>query len=53
MAARETAELPCDALARLFLGARVLLAEDERINRDVMTYLREDAGLAPDAANNG
>jgi len=53
MAPMETAELPCDALARLFPGARVLLAEDEPVNREVMTYLLEDAGLAPDTANNG
>jgi two-component system, sensor histidine kinase and response regulator len=53
MASMETAELPCDALARLFPGARVLLAEDEPVNREVMTYLLEDAGLVPETANNG
>ena len=45
-AARET-------LARDFFGVRVLVAEDEPVNREVMMFLLEDAGLAPEAASNG
>ncbi len=41
------------ALARLFPGTRVLVAEDEPVNRDVLTFILHDAGLAPDIANNG
>jgi len=42
-----------EALARLFPGVRVLLAEDEPINRDVMKFLLEDAGLLVDAVGDG
>ncbi|MCX7166822.1 MAG: CHASE domain-containing protein [Rhodocyclales bacterium] len=49
----QPAESPRKALARLFPGARVLLAEDEPVNREVMLFLLEDAGLAPDVACNG
>jgi CheY-like chemotaxis protein len=45
-AARET-------LARDFHGARVLVAEDEPINREVMVIQLEDAGLVPELAGNG
>jgi signal transduction histidine kinase/ActR/RegA family two-component response regulator len=42
-----------DMLQRDFQGSRVLLAEDEPINREVMLYLLEDAGLTVDVAVNG
>jgi PAS domain S-box-containing protein len=44
---------PRQALARLFAGARVLVAEDDPVNRDVLTFILDDAGLAPDIALNG
>jgi PAS domain S-box-containing protein len=47
------AEPPREALARLFPGVRVLVAEDEPVNREVLLFLLEDAGLAPDIASNG
>ena len=47
------AEPARDTLARLFPGVRVLVAEDEPVNREVMMFLLEDAGLAPEAASNG
>ena len=40
-------------LARQFRGARVLLAEDEPVNREIAIFLLEDAGLTVDVANNG
>jgi CheY-like chemotaxis protein len=53
VAAKETGESARLTLARLFAGTRVLLAEDEPINRDVTTFLLEDAGLAPEVAADG
>jgi CheY-like chemotaxis protein len=49
----QAAEPPREALARLFPGARVLVAEDEPVNREVLLFLLEDAGLAPEVASNG
>ena len=46
-------EPPREALARLFPGARVLVAEDEPVNREVLLFVLEDAGLAPEVASNG
>ncbi|OQW69769.1 MAG: hypothetical protein BVN35_18780 [Proteobacteria bacterium ST_bin11] len=46
-------EPPHLALARLFPCTRVLVAEDEPINREVMTYLLADTGLTPETASNG
>ena len=46
-------ESPRETLARLFPGARVLVAEDEPVNREVLMFLLEDAGLVPDVAING
>ena len=42
-----------EVLARDFPGARILLAEDEPVNREVMSFLLEDAGLSVDVAVNG
>ncbi len=47
------AEPARETLARDFPGVRVLVAEDEPVNREVMMFLLEDAGLAPEAASNG
>ena len=44
---------PHETLAQLFPGTRVLLAEDEPVNCEVIVFLLEDAGLAPDVAVNG
>jgi CheY-like chemotaxis protein len=41
------------ALAREFAGARVLVAEDEPVNREVVMNLLMECGLAPTAACNG
>jgi PAS domain S-box-containing protein len=49
----QAGEAPREALARLFAGARVLVAEDDPVNRDVLTFILDDAGLAPDIALNG
>jgi PAS domain S-box-containing protein len=46
-------ESPRETLARLFPGARVLVAEDEPVNREVLVFLLEDVGLALDVASNG
>ncbi len=55
--ARELAsEAPADApaaIARAYRGRRVLLAEDEPINREIATLMLEDAGLEVNAAENG
>jgi len=42
-----------EILARRFLGLRVLVAEDEPVNRELTVSLLENAGLAADVANNG
>jgi len=42
-----------EVLARRFSGLRVLMAEDEPVNREVTVSLLKNAGLAPDVANNG
>jgi CheY-like chemotaxis protein len=47
------AEPPRESLARDFAGMRVLLAEDEPVNREVVTFMLRDAGLVPDVACNG
>ena len=41
------------ALKRTHAGVRVLLAEDNEINREIAQTLLEDAGLAVDAAEDG
>jgi PAS domain S-box-containing protein len=53
MAAMESAESARATLARLFAGTRVLVAEDEPMNREVMMLLLEDLGLAPEFAADG
>jgi signal transduction histidine kinase len=51
--ATSTATEPArETLARDFPGVRVLVAEEEPMNREVMLFLLEDAGLAPEAAGN-
>ena len=40
-------------LARDFAGTRVLLVDDDPVNLEVMTFLLETAGLAPESASNG
>ncbi|MDE2439524.1 MAG: response regulator, partial [Betaproteobacteria bacterium] len=46
--------LACERLIReSYLGARVLVVEDEPIGREVATSLLEDAGLTVDVAENG
>jgi CheY-like chemotaxis protein len=52
-ASTQPAEPPREALARRFPNARVLVAEDEPVNREVLMFLLEDAGLAPEVASNG
>ncbi|MCX7146647.1 MAG: ATP-binding protein [Sulfuritalea sp.] len=42
-----------DVLARQFAGSRVLVVEDEPVNREVLLFLMEEAGLAPEVASNG
>ena len=42
-----------EALASLFLGARILVAEDDPVNREVEVFLLEDVGLVVEVANNG
>ena len=46
-------EPPRESLARLFTGLRVLLAEDDAVNREVAAFLLEDAGLVVDMCDNG
>ena len=41
------------AIARAYRGRRVLLAEDEPINREIATLMLEDVGLEVSAAENG
>ncbi len=53
MAAKQATEPARDALARLFAGTRVLLAEDEPVNGEVFSYLLENAGLVPVLATDG
>ncbi len=53
VAAKEAGESARMTLARLFAGTRVLVAEDEPINREVIASLLEDAGLAPELATDG
>ncbi|MDP2810584.1 MAG: PAS domain S-box protein [Rhodocyclaceae bacterium] len=50
---RLPAEPPREALARRFRGIRVLVAEDEPVNREVAAFILEDAGLVPEMAANG
>jgi PAS domain S-box-containing protein len=52
-AAKETGESARMTLARLFAGTRVLVAEDEPINREVIASLLEEASLAPELASDG
>ena len=42
-----------ELLMQRYSGLRVLVAEDDPINQDVIRFLLEDAGLVPDVANNG
>lgn len=41
------------ALAREYFGKRILLAEDEPINKEIAVELLQDAGLKVDVADNG
>lgn len=52
-ASRSPSEPARTALAREFQGVRILLAEDEPVNREVMMFLLEDAGLTVDIAVDG
>ena len=47
------AEAARETLATHFGGLRVLVAEDEPLNRDVIVFWLKDAGLAPDTAVDG
>ena len=49
----QSGDPPRQVLARIFAGTRVLLAEDEPINREVSRGLLEDAGLVVDVAEDG
>ena len=52
----KTAGLDDDLVARLrdgFAGTRVLLVEDEPVNREIALLLLEEAGLAGDSAEDG
>ncbi len=53
VAAKEAGEPARMTLARLFAGTRVLVAEDEPVNREVISSLLEDAGLALALATDG
>jgi CheY-like chemotaxis protein len=46
-------EPPRETLLRRFPGARVLIAEDEPVNREVVVCLLQDAGLVAEVAVNG
>ena len=50
---RPTTESPCELLAQLFPGRRVLVAEDDPLNQYVTRVVLEDAGLLPEVADNG
>ena len=52
-AAGEQTEAPRAVLERLFGGVRVLLVEDDPLNREVAQLLLEDAGLTVDVAVDG
>jgi CheY-like chemotaxis protein len=52
-AASRPVTAPQEALAQQFAGVRVLVAEDDPVNREVLVLLLEDAGLVPDVASNG
>ena len=45
--------LPEDYLAREYAGCRILLADDEPINREIAVMLLEEVGLRVDTAENG
>jgi two-component system sensor histidine kinase/response regulator len=53
VAEKEAGEPARMTLARLFAGTCVLVAEDEPVNREVISSLLEDAGLAPALATDG
>jgi signal transduction histidine kinase/ActR/RegA family two-component response regulator len=53
VAAKEAGEPARLTLARLFAGTRVLVAEDEPVNREVISSLLENTGLAPALATDG
>ena len=42
-----------ETLAQRFPGLRILVAEDEPVSQEVAVFLLEDAGLAPDVADDG
>ncbi len=46
-------ELAEETLRRDFAGTRILLAEDEPINREIAQMILDDVGLVADAAENG
>jgi PAS domain S-box-containing protein len=53
MGAATPAESPRETLLRLYSGLRVLVAEDEPVNREVAMLMLEDAGLLPELVANG
>ena len=52
-AAPESGGSAAEILRRSFAGARVLVVDDEPVNREVGMLLLEDAGLAVDVASDG
>ena len=42
-----------ELLAQRFSGLRVLVAEDDPVNQEVIRFVLEDASLLPDVVNNG
>ena len=50
---RREIESSREKLARNYPGRRVLLAEDDLLNQEVLGFLLEDAGLIPDLVSNG
>ena len=53
MSAKEAGETASEVLVRIYAGTRVLIVEDEPVNRELITELLEDVGLAPEVASNG
>ena len=49
----QTDEPPHRVLARCFHGTRVLIAEDEPLAQEIITFILEDAGLTLDIVSNG
>ena len=49
----QAAEPPQEALRRQFAGTRILVVEDEPVNREVLEFLLQQAGLSADLAHDG